>query len=66
MLILSWGGSYIDAQELFLQHMILGCNCIYKHLVGTQNNVVGFLENLLLRDGWTFQNILVSAVLTQL
>ena len=22
---------YTDAQELFLQHLFLGCNCFYKH-----------------------------------
>ena len=33
LLVLSSGGSYIDAQELLLQHMFLGCNCICKHFV---------------------------------
>ena len=36
LLVLSWGGSYIDAQELLLQHMFLGCNCIDKHFVETK------------------------------
>ena len=30
------GGSYIDAQELLLQHIFLGCNCIYKHVAETK------------------------------
>ena len=40
VLVLSCGGSYIDAQELLLQHMFLGCNYIYKHLVETKNKVL--------------------------
>ena len=47
LLVLSWGGSYIDAQELFLQHMFLGCNCIDKYFVETKNNLLRFLEHLL-------------------
>ena len=47
LLVLSWGGSYIDAQKLLLQHMFLGCNCIDKHFVETKNNVLRFLEHLL-------------------
>ena len=47
LLVLSWGSSYIDAQEQLLQHMFLGCNCIYKHFVETKNNVLRFLEHLL-------------------
>ena len=39
--------SYIHAQELLLQHMFLGCNCIYKHFVETKNIVLRFLEHLL-------------------
>ena len=47
LLVLSWGGSYIDAQELLLQHMSLGCNYIYKHFIETKYNVLRFLEYLL-------------------
>ena len=36
LLVLSWSGSYMDAQELLLQHMFLGCNCIDKHFVETK------------------------------
>ena len=38
LLVLSWGGSYIDAQELhvLLQHMFLDCNCTDKHFVETK------------------------------
>ena len=43
----SWGGSYIDVQELLLQHMFLCCNCIYKHFVETKNIVFRFFEHLL-------------------
>ena len=35
-----WGGSYIDAQELLLPHMISGCNCIGKHFVETKKQFV--------------------------
>ena len=35
----------IDAQELLLQRMFLGCNCIYKHFVETKNIVFRFLEH---------------------
>ena len=38
-----WGVcSYIDAQELLLRHMFLGCNCIYKHFVETKIIVFRF------------------------
>ena len=47
LLVLSWGVSNIDAQELLLQHMFLGCNCIDKHFVETKNNLLRFLEHLL-------------------
>ena len=36
----------MDAQELLLQHMFLGCNCIYKHFVETKSNVLRLLEHL--------------------
>ena len=32
---------------LLLQHMFLGCNCIYKNFVETKNNVLRCLEHLL-------------------
>ena len=47
LLVLLWGGSNIDAQELLLQHMFLGCNCNDKHVVETKNNLLQFLEHLL-------------------
>ena len=37
--VLSWRRSYIDAQELLLQHMFLDCNCIYKHFVLQYKNL---------------------------
>ena len=47
LLVLSWGGSYKDAQELLLKHMFLDCNCIDKHFVETKNSLLRFLEHLL-------------------
>ena len=45
LLVLSWGGSYIDTQELLLQHMFLGCNCIDKHFVETKTICGDFKNN---------------------
>ena len=38
---------YIDAQELLLQHMFLGCNCIYKHFVERKKQCIEILEHFL-------------------
>ena len=38
--LLSQTVHHIDAQELLLQHMFLGCNCIYKHFVETKKQSV--------------------------